>query len=332
MARRNGGQKSKRPTPEVGNVPSILDKINLDYIDVKIERLVEKLRGPNGSIISSTVTNRALELLARNPKMVRFAGSHRYTFEEALWACRTEVEAEFLGSFLQGVMQVYDGYFKRLEIRLRSGELKEVWDNGIKLWWDVMLQCLEGYLNRDYAGGEPSLLQGRMSEFEKTTGDTFKMAANEWREKVEEAVSDETFGQVNAGVSHPIRLNRTESARAKIPRRKPISKNGKKRRILPAEKRARTVAKIIEELNVLKPSMRYDSDYEELKGKYPNFVTFKIAAKQGELREKVVNLQDQRRHYRLAQELAAAYHGRELSTLQTDWKKYKPKKFRRTSS
>jgi hypothetical protein len=78
--------------------------------------------------------------------------------------------------------------------------------------------------------------------------------------------------------------------------------------------------------------MYYESDYDELKRKYSKFITFKMAAIRGDLKEKVLNLQDHRRHYRLAQELAAAYHGRAPSTLQTDWKKHKPKKFRRTSS
>lgn len=330
MARRNGGEKSKRATREAPNAPSILDRINLGEIDIKIERLVEKLRGPNDSIISRAVTNRALKLLERQPKMINFVGGgHRYTFAEALWACRTEVEADFLRSYLQEIMQLYDGIFKRPQIKLSSRQLEEVWNEKIKLWCDVMLHGLEEYLNRNYPGEEQSLLQGRMREFEKRTGRTLKEAANEWHEKVEEAVSDETFGQINADESHPIKLDRTEPAKSKAPSRKRLSKS---RHILPAEKRARTVARIIDELNVLKPLMFYESDYDELKRKHSKFITFKAAARRGELKEKVLNLQDQRRHYRLAQELAAAYHGRELSTLQTDWKKHKPKKFRRTSS
>jgi hypothetical protein len=75
--------------------------------------------------------------------------------------------------------------------------------------------------------------------------------------------------------------------------------------------------------------MRSQSDYERLRAQHPAFLTFKVAAKHEELREKVLNVQDHRRHYRLAQELAAAYHGRELSTVKTDWKKHKPVKYRR---
>jgi hypothetical protein len=64
----------------------------------------------------------------------------------------------------------------------------------------------------------------------------------------------------------------------------------------------------------------------------PSYLTFEVAAKRPDLRTKVLNLQDHRRFYRLAQEIAAAYHDKQLSTLQTDWKKHKPKEFRRGSS
>ena len=93
-----------------------------------------------------------------------------------------------------------------------------------------------------------------------------------------------------------------------------------------------TVAQIIKELDILKPAMFSNSDYEGLQQSHPAFLTFKVATKRADLREKVLNLQGHRRHYRLAQELAAAFYGKELSTLQTDWKKHKPKEFRRTST
>lgn len=198
MAKRTGREKSKTATPEARNAPSILDKINLDEIDIKITRLVEKLRGPDNSIISRAVTNCAEKLLERNPKMIKFVGGgHRYTFAEALWVCRTEVEADFLRDYLQGVMQIYDGYYRRLGIKLSSRDLDEVWAKGIEPCWKGMLQTLEDDLNGNYPGQEPSLLQGRMQEFEKRTGHTFRDAENEWREKVEEAVSVEKFGQPN---------------------------------------------------------------------------------------------------------------------------------------
>jgi hypothetical protein len=102
--------------------------------------------------------------------------------------------------------------------------------------------------------------------------------------------------------------------------------------VTPSEKRAQTVAEIIEELNVLKPRMYGQSDYEQLQGEYSGFLTFKVAEQRKDLQLKVLNVQEHSRHYRLAQELAAAYHERELSTVQTDWKKHKPKRYRRPAS
>jgi hypothetical protein len=107
---------------------------------------------------------------------------------------------------------------------------------------------------------------------------------------------------------------------------------GKDKSPSPSEARARAVATIVKELGILKPQMYGESDYQSLEQQNPGFLAFAVAAKRPDLRTKVLNLQDHRRFYRLAQELAAAYRGRELSTLQTDWKKHKPKEFRRRSS
>jgi hypothetical protein len=125
--------------------------------------------------------------------------------------------------------------------------------------------------------------------------------------------------------------NRTSHATAPIlkggrtrPRRSRIKKNLK-----PSERRADTVAKIIQELNRLRPRMTgVESDYEALRKENPHFLTFKVASRFTDLKTKVLNVQDHRRHIRLAQELAAANHGRKLTTVQTDWKRHKPDKYR----
>jgi hypothetical protein len=98
----------------------------------------------------------------------------------------------------------------------------------------------------------------------------------------------------------------------------------------PTERRAHTTASLLEELNRLRPRMTgAESDYSGLARENPHFLTFKIARKHPELKEKVLNLQGHRRHFRLAQELAAAHHGVALATVQTDWKKSKPQEYRR---
>lgn len=93
-------------------------------------------------------------------------------------------------------------------------------------------------------------------------------------------------------------------------------------------KRADTVAGLIEELNRLKPQMHNEQCYSQLAKKHSDFLCFEIANGRPDLRTKLENLQDHRRHFRLAQELAAARHGNELSTIQTDWKKNKPERYK----
>jgi hypothetical protein len=94
--------------------------------------------------------------------------------------------------------------------------------------------------------------------------------------------------------------------------------------------RAKTVARLVQELNDLKPQMFEDeSEYIRLRDLYPGFLTFEIAERRPDLKTKVLAIQGSTRHIRLAQELAGAHHGRELSTIQDDWKDFKPPEFRR---
>jgi len=98
------------------------------------------------------------------------------------------------------------------------------------------------------------------------------------------------------------------------------------------ERRAAIVAKVIEELNQLRPQMTgEESAYAALRSEYPHFLTFKTARKQPGLKEKVLNIQLSRRHIRLAQEIAAVYSGVALSTVKDDWKYHKPAKYRQAN-
>jgi hypothetical protein len=93
--------------------------------------------------------------------------------------------------------------------------------------------------------------------------------------------------------------------------------------------RAATVAKLIKELNILKPQMlEYESEYNSLRGQYPDFLVFTVAETRPDLRTKILAIQGSTRHVRLAQELAAAYHGKSFATIHDDWKDHKPAEFR----
>jgi hypothetical protein len=94
--------------------------------------------------------------------------------------------------------------------------------------------------------------------------------------------------------------------------------------------RALTVARLIRELDALKPQMFEDkAEYEKLRAQHPKFIAFEIAEARPDLKLKILGIRGSIRHIRLAQELAAAHHGRELSTIQEDWKNHKPQEFRR---
>jgi hypothetical protein len=94
--------------------------------------------------------------------------------------------------------------------------------------------------------------------------------------------------------------------------------------------RARTVARLIGELDSLKPQMFEDeTEYNELRAQYPDFLAFKIAEMRPDLKRKILAIRGSIRHILLAQELAAAHYGREVSTIQEDWKNFKPAEFRR---
>jgi len=188
MARPTGAEKSKRATREVSNAPSVLDRVNPDEINIKVINLVATLRGPEDENITETM---ALdEALGERPLT-----------EGAILINRMEAEADFLGSYLSGVIFIYEEYFGRLGIELGSGDLSEVWAKGIEPRWKGMLQRLEDDFNRDYPGEEPSLLQHQVTEFKKRAALILEREYNHWREKVEEAVSDERFGQGNSEIA-----------------------------------------------------------------------------------------------------------------------------------
>jgi hypothetical protein len=95
--------------------------------------------------------------------------------------------------------------------------------------------------------------------------------------------------------------------------------------------RAQTVAQVIEELNALKPEMTgiiSEDDFRKVAKKHPRFLSVRVARQHPDLLEKILNIQDSRRHIRLAQEITARKYGRKLSTVQTDSKKHKPDKYR----
>jgi hypothetical protein len=88
--------------------------------------------------------------------------------------------------------------------------------------------------------------------------------------------------------------------------------------------RARLVARLISELNALRPLMEVpDEDFPKLAKEHPHYETFKICVKHPGASQWVKLLPDRRWVHTLAFQLAAAKCGVSAATIQTAWKRFK---------
>lgn len=115
--------------------------------------------------------------------------------------------------------------------------------------------------------------------------------------------------QVDGAVPRP----RRKKARSRAPNK------AQERPISATQRRASVVAKIIKELRVIKPDLHNQGHWNRLKGEHPKYLIFKIAQKDASVKEWIENVQDRNDIVKLAQEIAAKYFGKTISTLQTDW-------------
>ena len=70
------------------------------------------------------------------------------------------------------------------------------------------------------------------------------------------------------------------------------------------------------------------SDYQRLEAVHPDSLTFCIGKQNPDLQVRIVYDTFSKQNIRLAQDLAARFHGVKLSTVRTDWKDHKPVQFR----
>ena len=161
-----------------------------------------------------------------------------------------------------------------------------------------------------------------------------------WR-RYQEQLAEVARLQASSSAEEPPKISR-ETGQAAVSRRGGSGTGAQKKSTHPARAqksqaqaevakvRAETVAKLIEELNVLKPQMLEDeAEYSLLQRRYPGYLTFKIAQDRPDLKMKIMNIRGSVRHFRLAQELAAAHHGLSWETIADAWKKHKPPRYKR---
>lgn len=226
-----------------------------------------------------------------------------------------DVEIEQMGKWAATLYQIYCDAWKAQGRKKTPQFLREIYHRAIVPTVEVRKgDAAEFFTNRAARTKQTTGLSELLAELERAA-DRVK---DDWRQKTE---------------IEAIEVEHKQSGLQRVKRRakgKPRAKKAARQTQppTPSERRAKTVARIIKELNTLKPQMYSEADYRTLQQGHPGFLAFKIAAQRPDLRVKLVNIQDHQRHIRLAQELTAHYHGVEWSTMQTDWKKNKPKAFR----
>jgi hypothetical protein len=132
----------------------------------------------------------------------------------------------------------------------------------------------------------------------------------------------------SSNIGQPTILTKsTGHKRARLPSvRRPTVSNNLTTAEVNGRRRAKLVGRLIEELNALRPLMQIpEEDYPKLRAKNPKYRVFKICEKNPGASEHVKRVCDRPSINRLAYELAAVDCGVSASTIETAWKRYKPK-------
>lgn len=213
---------------------------------------------------------------------------------------------------------------------------EELFNTGLELNWPVATvrerinRALNSVVNEAFASKHP---YGRIvgsdwfkAGFRQSTIDEIH-SSEEWL-RIQESLKVLAESQAQKGTTNAVP---EETSKSKPTRRRGFPANlcldsG----TIAKQARAATVAKLIDELNTLGPQMFEDEpEYNRLRDQYSDFLTFKITDGRPDLKLKVLAIRASVQHIRLAQELAAAHHGRKLNTIRDDWKRHKPSHFRR---
>lgn len=109
-------------------------------------------------------------------------------------------------------------------------------------------------------------------------------------------------------------------------RKQPPSISSKSEAERLGRRRAQLVGQLITELNALKPELQVpEEDYTRLCSQYPDCQVFKICKQHATASKWVKLVPDRPRVNTLAYEIAAIHFGVTKATIQTAWKRYKPR-------
>lgn len=107
------------------------------------------------------------------------------------------------------------------------------------------------------------------------------------------------------------------------------SKQAKKapRQLALTERRAKAVSKVLRELRTVQPKMDNESHYSKLEHEHANYLIFKYAQQDSDVRRWIENVQERRDLVALAQEIAARHFKLSPATIATDWShRWKPRR------
>lgn len=107
--------------------------------------------------------------------------------------------------------------------------------------------------------------------------------------------------------------------RARLTKSRGKTKNIPHQLLAPTQQRAKFVEKVIRELRVVKPRMHTEGHYERLRREHSQYLIFKVAGKDSDVKEWIENVQLRRDLVALAQEIAARRFKVSPTTVKTDW-------------
>jgi hypothetical protein len=139
------------------------------------------------------------------------------------------------------------------------------------------------------------------------------------------AVADaemEVFGQTLVAPASLAQSVESKSANATAgSNERESSKQAKKapRQLALTERRAKAVSKVLRELRTVQPKIDNESHYSKVKREHANYLIFKYAQQDSDVRRWIENVQERRDLVALAQEIAARRFKVSLATIKTDW-------------
>lgn len=171
---------------------SIWGKINHFKIEAKQRELISQIRGRR----DENIRRAAAEYATSKRTRLRNAFLNiKKSPGEVGWEGRLKAEVSCVEDYVKGVGQIYDDYFKRLDISPTSEGLIEIWWRGIRPYWKRYVEEHRRRIETECTC--PSDLGRQLADkYQREAEQILEDFSGTWRVKVEEARSSEKFRRV----------------------------------------------------------------------------------------------------------------------------------------